>query len=1790
MNKRCVRLLAGLLAAVIFFPSGGQAAHAAGIGGAVYASVMDPEVEDGKPEDPKDSKTELLDSDNPKEDEKEEDLEDPKDPKPAEEDSKPQDLEDPDEPDLEDPKTASDTEPGTEEKPDEAAPYSEERPDEEEPLTKEKVYIKGSVEVQITAGVPVHTDQEFTVTLGGAGTKKAVLAASKEEELIPSRTSVAFSDLEAGSYELTVSTKGYATYTQTLEVDGLSYRVQLYTGQAKVGTDSAHPGLMAKGDVNGDGKLDERDVDALVDAIESGKYEEHLDLYGDGAVDLLDLNYLSGVLNQQVKATLERFVPLAAADLTVTKGSIQSGSPEELQEGTKGLVIASSGGVISETNPAEIAFDFSKYTEAPKMEQIVLDAPEDKNRAVTAGSVVVVTEEDQPLMGEFQFGSLMSPVAARQSGQLSVTQKEDGSIYIDLGGQIAVKKIVFTIKKASDAGSLAEISKVEFVNDMAGRIPEPDLDIPSNVTAEPGNKSFTVSWKKQNNVTAYEVFVTSEGKTESRRTVSESLTIQQFQNKEMVNNTPYEVKVRSLNGEWKSKDSESVTVIPKPDGKPPAPDRVKVTGGYRCVDVRWSRMKDTDSFNLFYKEEGASSYEKITGIEGTFYQIDGLKDDTEYEVYLTGTNELGEGPASLKASDRTISGLVAAKLPAYNLINTSEGVGKLSAHIVSATFGGGNANMVDSPLDSEENSALGLFDNSYNSYINRNDWDFGGAYPDGNKGVTAQLDAVYEIGMITLAQPMDVGNYTYVNIQYWDENGQRKTAQNVSISQRTSDNRKYYLIKLKDPIKTSKIKVAVGQHSGKQKVTIAEIRFHQYDSLENDILGLYADDLFITLKDGVTEETIQELETRLETPDPVCKELHPDYTALKKELETAKTLLRTEGLGGVIPVDAGITASKNAKIRLGGVTTIQPLGVTAAAGEKIVVYVGNPGMKTGSRTELSLVYTQQHAESDGLSQSVDLKIGRNELTVPSLLSTKVEKGGALYVQYKGNNPDDQYAVRVSGGSTFPILNVYRVSEEERSRRVREYIKELKAYVGDLSSAHGNLHAGSDNASVKYDYEQTTCILNMTDIVTDYMMFSVPASQVLSGIGSSGQEETLLNNLEAMDRMMLLFYQHKGLTDSFAEGTSSTVIEQNHIPYGYLNIRYMKMFAGAFMYAAGNHIGIEWGSVPGLMNCVPVTSDAAGRYQSGRYFGWGIAHEIGHQINQSAYAHAEVTNNYFSVLAQAKDRNDTVRFQYDKVYDKVTSGAVGYADNVFTQLGMYWQLHLAYDRDYNFKMYDNYQEMTKNLFFARVDSYARNPSSAPGNLQIPGERDQALMRLASAAAGRDLTDFFTRWGMRPDSGTKAYMEQFPKEERAIYYVDDDARVYEMEHGAQGGFGGKDVVTSVQVQQSAGGDMTIQIASSAPEEQIQGYEITRVFREWGEERREVAGFTRTGTFTDPVSFGANHVIAYEVTAIDRWMNRSNVCSSRAQKIEGSGRLDKKGWTVETNLTSVADQEQDADENGPCEPAKTPAIQLVIDGKTDQIYTGSASEDAYVILQLNQMQEVAAFGYQCPGSGSAITRYQIEVSTDGEHYQMVQEGTFKLTDGSAKVYFMKDGKNAACDAAWVKLTAVGQKSIQAAEFDLYGPSGDNVEISEKGIGILSEAYAYDKNNPKNTIPKGSIVFHGNYEGNPAYNVVVLYDENGKIVGGTDEEGTLTAHQIILADPLTEEDAMLGKVSNGTWLYWFEPTDGVQASELPKQVRAELYRVDDAQTNEGQRMVSDTLFVTLPKTLPDLTLGNGG
>ena len=160
---------------------------------------------------------------------------------------------------------------------------------------------------------------------------------------------------------------------------------------------------------------------------------------------------------------------------------------------------------------------------------------------------------------------------------------------------------------------------------------------------------------------------------------------------------------------------------------------------------------------------------------------------------------------------------------------------------------------------------------------------------------------------------------------------------------------------------------------------------------------------------------------------------------------------------------------------------------------------------------------------------------------------------------------------------------------------------------------------------------------------------------------------------------------------------------------------MRMFAGAFMYAAGNHIGVEYGSTSALVQGKPTS--ATGKGNANGLFGWGIAHEIGH--NMDKLGKAEITNNIYSLALQAWDGSSmalntrlTEDGRWETIFNKVAQGRPGSANNVFVQLGMYWQLHLAYDTGYEYEIYDDYQELFQSRFFARVDTYARTPLTAP----------------------------------------------------------------------------------------------------------------------------------------------------------------------------------------------------------------------------------------------------------------------------------------------------------------------------------------------------------------------------------------------------------------------------------------------------------------------------------------------
>lgn len=1666
---------------------------------------------------------------------------------------------------------------------------AEEEP-EEEPAAEELGDISG-VEVSLLSALTLYRDVDFNVAIYRGkelvDEKTATLSANTQGSA-PASQSVRFSDLASGTYTLAVSGSGFETYKQELTVQDNVASVQVYTSFLAgftYGDDQLHPGALIIGDATDDGSVDQEDVDAIVDQIQAGKNEAG-DLNGDGVVDLVDLQLLAAVYQDgrdNLSSVTTRVSEKMAQTGTAEGTSVTGGSLEEVIAGTGTVSLQnSSSEAISEANPVEVSFDFTSKQETVQMGGMVIQTPADSGNAISSAEVTVEyvdLETGETATLPLTIGGVAVARARGASAQVGA----DGSIVLDFGRQIAVKKVTIKVTATADNTNLAEISKVEFVNNMENHIPAPEMNIPSDLSAETGNKSFTLTWSKETNVTGYEVKIAQGGKEEVIRTSVNSLSVTTFGGAKLENGTQYTVSVQSVNGEWRSGYSESITVTPKADKIPAAPDGLTLTGRFQRIDASWLSSKDADSYNVYYRKQGDEAFASTTGVTGTSLTIRNLENNAKYEVYVTAVNELGESPASLTSVVSTAN-VTPVNMPSYKLINTPESAGVPSSRVVKATHSAGY--MKDSPLDSG-NSAWGIVDGDFTSWYALDDWDDGAMYPD-EGGVRVTFDQKYHIGSISLTQIEDYGYYQNVRVFAHNAEGKEYQVPGVSITKHGDGNgRYYYTIKIAGGVETDYLRVCVGHQYNYRSITISEMRFYAYDSLEADILALYGDDLHVTLAEGVDEETINALEERLNTRDN--GELHPDYNKLKTELDNARGLL-LESLNDVVSIHTSITAQSDGHLGINGLNAWQPLGVTAHAGEELVIYVGSSTGTTGSNAALQLIASQYNAEyGQVVSKPIQLKIGRNEIMVPDLVSFDAEHGGALYVQYTGASNAAQYSVRVSGGVKIPTLDLYGIDDAgQRLELVTAYMEELETYTAQLEEQHNSTHKDSGIAAVNHDYNAQECILNTTDIVLDQMMLSVPASQILAGLSgdnTAARAQELLNSLDAMDQMMTLFYQHKGLTNLADAGA------KNRLPAQHLNIRYMRMFAGAFMYAAGNHIGIGWDSVTGLSQGNPVVLNEDGTYASGNFFGWGIAHEIGHNINNNKYTVVEVTNNFFSQISQI---SEGVRFSYDDVYKKVTSGTKGHSDNVFTQLALYWQLHLAYDTSYEYEIYDNYKDLFNGRFFARVDTYARNPAAAPDNgtaLTLGGDADQNLMRLACAAAEKDLTDFFQRWGMTPDQTTAAYAAQFEKETRAIYYVNDDARDYAFTHDASASIAGQSVMsgeTTAAVDEKTPNQVNLTLKSTVDSGLLLGYEISRVTYENGKAQTEVVGFTTGDSYTDTITTVNNRTVTYVVTAVDKFLNRSESLTLPTVKISHDGSHDKSLWTAATNMVSEQDHTHDATESDPCEPETESAIRYVIDNSKSTTFVGKAeSGQAVVTLDFHKSLAVTGFKYTVT-SGTPIENYEIQITTNGSQWTTVASGTF--TDDSVNVVYFRNQNNdpwvATYDATQIRLIVKtpANTEISISELDVLGPTGDNVELLANGIGYLESEYRF-ADGDGNVIPAGSLIFTGEYKGNPAYNVVLLYGQDGSLVGGVDSDGDLRAQQIILApDPGNGE---LGEVSDGIWVYWIEPGD-LEGFTLPDSVRAELYRVDNAITNEGQRLTADTLLVELPEELPTITIAS--
>ncbi|WP_051539988.1 M60 family metallopeptidase [Clostridium ihumii] len=1652
------------------------------------------------------------------------------------------------------------------------------------------VKLKGDLEVDINFKMPIrNTTEESTdikvtlnsssdsivLPLGGAGSEEVEKVEKvtfngeeitykvrklnhegsevTKEDLNVYYYAIKFYNLPTDKYNLNLNGTGF----KSVNIDNVD--IENYSKRISISND----GVFLPGDIDENGIVNDEDYNLLLNNIDTTNSEliKKYDLNRDGKVDLTDLTYVHNSLNVNAKGAAvvntNAIINPNTIKLEESKGVIKQGSIEDIFVDNGSAVIIENTDTISEESPVEIGMEFNDIVQ---MEQIRIN-PQNLGSAPTKGQVIVVDENGTEQTVNYNLEETAKNIARFSDDTVN------GSIVINLGKQVAVKKVKIVVTGTSSNNNLTEIGKVEFLNNVYDKVPEPEMNIPKNLKVKAENEKLTLTWDKETNVTGYEAKceLIENGVVKETKIVQTSKNSAEF---EKLNNfSNYTLSVQSLNEEWSSGYSDGVIGTPVPTEKPAPPEGINAEGKYREVALSWSKNKKAEGYNLYYKKTGDSEFKEVKGITSTSYSIKNLEDEAEYEMYLTAYNSIGvsEKSQTYKAKTTTIT---APKTTNYKLLNTPNGEGITTNHIIDVEYSGGY-----NPNEYPEGfNKFNVVDNDYATH-----WTDAG----GNRfnGPIVTFDEAYEMDRMVYVARRD-GDYgtMYVNhaVKVWEESEDGTLVEReFSKNEITVSALEKGVYSVKFP-KVNAKKIQVKHHRAyAATMSASELKFYHYDSIEDDVRALFTDDLLLELNKDVTLEHIEELENRINTKDEYSDEYHPNRDNILFELSLAKNILQDKEISNdIITVDQNINNGRNGHLGFAmQLNDYQPLGISARAGEEIAVYVGTQG-----NVIPELVFTQYYPESGKWNTTVkNLKKGKNLITVPKIGTMSTERGGSVYVRYPSTSKsNNEIKIRVSGGTKIPVLSVAGLENEaEIKNTVKKYISELKNYVNNIES----LYDGEE-----YSYDPKTSVLNSTEIVTDNVLLTIPAEAALQGIteGISGEENEvnrLYNSLLAWEQLMDISYGKKGLyenPDINNDGKVDANEAKHAMPSSRINIRYTRMFDGAFMYASSGHIGVEYGSTVPLMKGVPHTKNVDGTLSEGSLFGWGIAHEIGHVIDEGHRIYGETSNNILSLLAQTFDDKSLSRLEtsnkYEAIYDKVTSRTIGVPSDVFVALGMFWQLHLAYDNETNQSLLENGQS-----FYAKLNRLYRENT-------MEADKDNLLIRLASDAAGKDLSDFFIKWGLRPTEETLKYVSKYEKETKQIQYLNDEARRKKLQGITPMSGSTKAIASFVDytdgqyVKDSK--EVKLSLSVSEDSDKILGYEIYR--------NGVPVAFTTESEYTDIISAANNRAFSYEVVAYDYLLNSTEKVKIGEIKISHDGAIDKGDWIVSTNTSNDEDKNTEMNPSGPVD---NPSINKVKDDNISTSYEGTkkGNEDPNIIIEMNDKQSIVGFKYTALVEEKLIDRiaensikdYEIYVSNDKENWTLAKTGRFNVDKNNPTelVYFNKEGVDGgkqlfAYDTSYVKLVAKGAKAISAAEVDIIAPPGDNVEISDNGIGILKEDFRFG-NGEDEYIPKDSIVVTGEYRGDPAFNVVLLRDENNNVIGG---------EQIILAE--VPEDGHLGQISSGTWIYWISKEE---KDLLTSNIKAELYRVDNAETLEGQRLVSDTLRVKIPENLPEIELEGG-
>ena len=927
--------------------------------------------------------------------------------------------------------------------------------------------------------------------------------------------------------------------------------------------------------------------------------------------------------------------------------------------------------------------------------------------------------------------------------------------------------------------------------------------------------------------------------------------------------------------------------------------------------------------------------------------------------------------------------------------------------------------------------------------------------------------------------------------------------------------------------------VACEQH-GYLSINMSELKFMVYDPnycLPDQISNLFeggANGLHETLKSGVTQDQITTLRERLNS-DEKMRYLNVDTMA--DELDLAEELLSKKSSDSSVilkGIESRSTGPDQASFSQSG-SDLQPLGATAQANSRITVYA--QGIQAGDN--VTLYATQFNGEVTAWRKDLGtLQNGRNIIEVPKIGSRSSDRGGSLYISYSGTN-NQNIQLHVRRGIKIPTLrleNWYTLDKTGREAVINTYLSDLDAYMATYGKAIGN-----NTTSTPFDYR------NVTELSLPRVLLSLPVAAVqtrLQNAGSDKRTDTLYNAILAWEELVRVCEETQGIIDpTEAANTKSGPAMQSR-----QNIRCMTMFTGAFMYAAGNHIGIGYASCGDMVAGKPTAS--TGTDTNGLY-GWGIAHEIGH--NMDKLGKAECTNNIYSILAQTWDGSKgelksrmELEDRWPTILDRTAQAYPGTASNVFTQLGMYYQLHLAYDGANPLDFYNKFFNAWKD------GTYTKDATNY----------DEKVALTAAGVTDKNLNEFFRHWGMELSAEVKKQIGAKSTESRAIWYLTDQSRRDALANKSN--LSGS-ISATAQVIDNKDVKITITPGATTGTSSIQGYEILRNGKSIG---FVMAKDSETVTYTDRIGSANNMAFEYTVVAYDTLGNKAGSKNCGQVRISYDETVPEDQYSVYRNGNDVT--------------FKLVNPTAVSGFKLTNLPGDYSSKGSYAVKITVGVEGVAENNSTKTAKIGSYDVYNVAADTTSTYL------TYFNRPGAAP----EDTRIGIYDAVTVTITNVPATDVNNIKLISY--AHDNVTIEHTGQLTADYEAGFG------TIPKGSLVTWGYYCGDPVLCGMRLkgrFLKNSPASGENDViERSINGDVYMFAE--IPQDGEISTISDGIYLFVYNldaekellKADGFDVSScnedalLPFEIQAEFYRKDDATTTESSRIGANTLWTQIP------------